>query len=307
MEAVLEEKSTVQAARSHQLEQSATQVRRDVLWMTYLARSGHPGGSLSAADFLVALYFDVMDIHPPHFRMDSYGEDAFILSNGHICPAWYSVLARRGYFPLEELATFRRIHSRLQGHPATLEGLPGVRIATGSLGQGLSVAVGLALGKRLMKDPHIVYCMVGDGELQEGQIWEAIAFAGHYRIDNLIVAVDWNNQQIDGQVEHVMSLGDLPARWRALRWTVIEVAEGNQMAQVLQALYEARNQVFQGKPIVLLLRTHMGYPIDFMLDNQRWHGVPPNREQLRAALAQLPETLGDFPIPEMIRQEVLGQ
>ncbi len=279
----------------NELNKIAAQVRRDVLRMTYLAKSGHPGGSLGAADFLVALHFAIMDIHPPHFDMDGIGEDIFILSNGHICPAWYSILARLGYFPLEELATFRKIHSRLQGHPATLEGLPGVRIATGSLGQGFSVAIGAALAKRLNKDDHKVFVLMGDGEIQEGQIWEGAAFAGHHRVDNLIAAVDWNNQQIDGPVEKVMSVGDLPLRFEALGWHVILVHDANDMQQVLDSLNEAVESAGKGKPIVLLLRTHMGYPVDFMLDNHKWHGVPPNKEQLEEALKQIPETFGDFP------------
>ena len=279
-----------------ELNKIAAQVRRDVLRMTYLAKSGHPGGSLGAADFLVALHFAIMDINPPNFNMDGIGEDIFILSNGHICPAWYSILARLGYFPLEELATFRKIHSRLQGHPATLEGLPGVRIATGSLGQGFSVAIGAALAKRLNNDPHKVFVLMGDGEIQEGQIWEGAAFAAHHKVDNLIAAVDWNNQQIDGPVEKVMSVGDLPMRFKALNWHVILVNDANNMVEVLEALREAVNASGKGKPVVLLLRTHMGYPVDFMLDNHKWHGVPPNKEQLEEALKQIPETFGDFPI-----------
>ncbi len=279
-----------------ELNKIAAQVRRDVLRMTYLAKSGHPGGSLGAADFLVALHFAIMDINPPNFNMDGIGEDIFILSNGHICPAWYSILARLGYFPLEELATFRKIHSRLQGHPATLEGLPGVRIATGSLGQGFSVAIGAALAKRLNNDPHKVFVLMGDGEIQEGQIWEGAAFAAHHKVENLIAAVDWNNQQIDGPVEKVMSVGDLPMRFKALNWHVILVNDANNMVEVLEALREAVNASGKGKPVVLLLRTHMGYPVDFMLDNHKWHGVPPNKEQLEEALKQIPETFGDFPI-----------
>ncbi len=278
-----------------ELNKIAAQVRRDVLRMTYLAKSGHPGGSLGAADYLVALHFAIMDINPPVFNMDGIGEDIFILSNGHICPAWYSILARLGYFPLEELATFRKIHSRLQGHPATLEGLPGVRIATGSLGQGFSVAIGAALAKRLNKDNHKVFVLMGDGEIQEGQIWEGAAFASHHKVDNLIAAVDWNNQQIDGPVEKVMSVGDLPLRFKALNWHVILVNDANNMEEVLNALREALDASGKGKPVVLLLRTHMGYPVDFMLDNHKWHGVPPNKEQLEEALKQIPETFGDFP------------
>ncbi len=278
------------------LNKIVAQVRRDVLRMTYLAKSGHPGGSLGAADFLVALHFAIMDINPPNFSMDGIGEDIFILSNGHICPAWYSILARLGYFPLEELATFRKIHSRLQGHPATLEGLPGVRIATGSLGQGFSVAIGAALAKRLNNDPHKVFVLMGDGEIQEGQIWEGAAFAAHHKVDNLIAAVDWNNQQIDGPVEKVMSVGDLPMRFKALNWHVILVNNANNMKEVLESLKEAVDASGKGKPVVLLLRTHMGYPVDFMLDNHKWHGVPPNKEQLEEALKQIPETFGDFPV-----------
>lgn len=276
----------------------ATQVRRDVLRMTYLARSGHPGGSLGLADILTALYFSVMDIGAPRFDMWGIGEDVFILSNGHCSPALYSVLARKGYFPIEELATFRRIHSRLQGHPSTLEKLPGIYVATGSLGQGFSVAIGAALAKRLNRDPHLVWCITGDGELQEGQIWEGATFAAHHRVDQLITIVDWNGQQIDGPVERVMSLGDLPARWKASGWIVLEM-DGNNMSDVLITLNKARELTRQGKPIVILAHTHMGYPIDFMMDDYRWHGVPPSREQLEKALAQLPETLGDFPAAEL--------
>jgi len=279
-----------------ELRKIAAQVRRDILKMTYLARSGHPGGSLGATDYLVALHFAIMDINPPHFDMDGIGEDIFILSNGHICPAWYSILARLGYFPLEELATFRKLHSRLQGHPATLEGLPGVRVATGSLGQGFSVAIGAALAKRLNNDPHKVFVLMGDGEIQEGQIWEGVAFASHHKVDNLIAAVDWNNQQIDGPVERVMSVGDLPTRFKALNWHVIVVNDGNDMQEVLEALRKGVEASGKGKPVVLLLRTHMGYPVDFMLDNHKWHGVPPNKEQLEEALKQIPETFGDFPL-----------
>lgn len=277
------------------LKEIASQVRRDIIWQTYLAQSGHPGGSLGCADFFTLLYFELMD-HDPAFHMEGYREDVFILSNGHISPAWYSVLARSGYFPVEELASFRQINSRLQGHPATHEGLPGVRVATGSLGQGLSVAIGMALGKRLRKDDKTVFALTGDGELQEGQIWEAALFAAHHRVDNLLVTVDRNGQQIDGPTREVMSLGDLPSKWEAFGWDVLQ-CNGNDMDELLATLNQAKGQLGKGKPVVLLMETVMGFGVDFMEGSHKWHGVPPNEEQKERALAQIPETLGDFPIP----------
>ena len=278
-----------------QLKRIASQVRRDIIRQTHFAASGHPGGSLGCADFLTALYFEVMD-HDPHFHMEGKNEDMFFLSNGHISPLWYSVLARSGYFPVEELATFRKINSRLQGHPATHEGLPGVRVASGSLGQGLSVAIGAALAKRLNKDNKLIYVLCGDGELQEGQIWEAAMFAPHYKIDNLILTVDWNGQQIDGPNDEVLSLGDLPAKWVAFGWEVLHM-NGNDMENVVSVLHEAKNECGKGKPIVILMKTEMGYGVDFMQGTHLWHGKATNEEQTQIALSQLEETLGDYPYP----------
>lgn len=274
------------------LVRTATQVRRDIIRMVAQAKSGHPGGSLGCADFLTALYLDVME-RKPGFHMDGRDEDVFFLSNGHISPLWYSILARCGYFPLSELGTFRQINSRLQGHPATHEGLPGVRVASGSLGQGLSVAIGAALAKKLNGDPHLVYCLTGDGELQEGQIWEAAMFAAHHQVDNLVVTVDWNGQQIDGANEDVISLGDLPAKWRAFGWDVLSM-DGHDMSQILETLADARRRCGQGKPVVILMKTEMGKGVDFMEGSHKWHGVAPNAEQTASALAQLEETLGDY-------------
>jgi transketolase len=278
------------------LRRVASQVRRDIIRQTFYAASGHPGGSLGCADFFTALYFEVLRRKNP-FSMEGKGEDLFFLSNGHISPVWYSVLARSGVFPLAELSTFRKVDSRLQGHPATHEGLPGIRVASGSLGQGLSVAVGAALSKRLNKDPHLVYCLAGDGEMQEGQIWEAAMFAAHHKVDNLILTVDWNGVQIDGPNDEVISLGDLPGKWKAFGWDLLQM-NGNDMADVLRGLAEARERTGQGKPVVILMKTEMGYPVDFMMGTHKWHGVPPNAEQAEKALSQLEETLGDYPYLE---------
>ena len=275
-----------------ELKKTAAQVRRDIVRMVHAAQSGHPGGSLGCADFFTALFFDIMD-RKPGFDMDGTDEDIFILSNGHISPVFYSVLSRAGYFPLEELKTFRKINSRLQGHPATHEGLPGVRVATGSLGQGMSVAVGAALSKRLNKDPHLVFSLHGDGELQEGQCWEAIMFAAHHKVDNLIATVDWNGQQIDGPTDKVIGHGDLVAKFKAFGWETMEMF-GNDMEQVVKGLKEAKSKTGKRKPVAIMMRTHMGYPVDFMMDNFEWHGVAPNDEQSEKALAQLPVTLGDY-------------
>ncbi len=275
------------------LKDIAAQVRRDIIRQTYYANSGHPGGSLGCADFLTALYFDVMRRHP-HFDMKGKGEDVFFLSNGHISPVWYSVLARAGYFPVEELATFRQLNSRLQGHPATHEKLPGVRVASGSLGQGLSVAIGVALAKKLDGDPHLVFALTGDGELQEGQIWEAAMFAAHHKVDNLIVTVDWNGQQIDGPNDEVISLGDLTAKWQAFGWEVLH-APGNDIAAISRTLHHAKELSGNGRPLVILMRTEMGFGVDFMMGSHKWHGVAPNKEQAILALSQLKETLGDYP------------
>ncbi len=274
------------------LKKLATQVRRDILRMVHQCQSGHPGGSLGCTEFFVAVYFHVMK-HNPEFNMDGLGEDLFFLSNGHISPAWYSVLARAGYFELGELGTFRRINSRLQGHPATHEHLPGVRIASGSLGQGLSAAIGAALTKKLKEDDYVVFSLHGDGELQEGQIWEAAMFAAHNKVDNLISTIDVNGQQIDGPVEKVLSLGNLRAKWEAFGWDILEM-NGNDMEDVLRVLQLARNKTFKGKPVVILMQTDMGHGVDFMMGTHRWHGAAPNDEQLERALEQLEETLGDY-------------
>ncbi len=273
----------------------ATQVRRDIIRMINLAKSGHPGGALSAADFLVALYFEIMKHSPENWDMEGKGQDVFFLSNGHISAAWYSVLARSGYFPIKELATFRRINSRLQGHPATAEGLPGVRVASGSLGQGLSVAIGMALAKKLNNDNTLVFSLHGDGELQEGQIWEAAMFAGAKKLDNLIATVDFNDCQIEGHVHEVMDVRPLKDKWCSFGWKVLET-EGNDMEKILATLNEAKSLAFNGYPIVILMRTQMGKGVDFMLDQPGWHGKAPSDEQAEKALSQLEETLGDFPI-----------
>jgi transketolase len=274
------------------LKSIAGQVRRDIIRMVYEAQSGHPGGSLGCVEFFTALYFEIMD-KKSDFNMDGVGEDIFFLSNGHISPVWYSILARSGYFPLEELKTFRKINSRLQGHPTTHEGLPGIRVASGSLGQGMSVAIGAALAKKLNKDDHIVFSLHGDGELDEGQNWEAIMFAAHHKVDNLISTIDWNGQQIDGPTKKVMSLASLHAKFEAFNWQVLEM-DGNDMDLVIAGLNKAKTFIGKGKPIVILMKTEMGYGIDFMKGNFEWHGVAPNDEQLKVAYAQLPVTLGDY-------------
>ena len=274
------------------LKDIATQIRRDIVRMVHAVQSGHPGGSLGCTEYLTALYFDVMK-HDPKFNMDGVGEDLFFLSNGHISPVFYSVLARSGYFPIQELSTFRKLNTRLQGHPTTHEHLPGVRIASGSLGQGMSVAVGAALAKKLNNDTNIVYSLHGDGELDEGQNWEAIMFAAHKQVDNLIATIDWNGQQIDGSTNSVMSLGNLKAKFEAFDWQVLEM-DGNDMDAVVAGLNNAKTFVGKGKPIVILMKTEMGKGIDFMEGSHEWHGIAPNDEQLQKALAQLPETLGDY-------------
>lgn len=276
-----------------QLKDTASQVRRDIVRMVHAVQSGHPGGSLGCTEYFVALYFDIMN-RKEGFDMDGVGEDVFFLSNGHISPVFYSVLARAGYFPVDELNTFRKIDSRLQGHPTTHEGLPGVRVASGSLGQGLSVAAGAALSKKLNNDDNIVYSLHGDGELQEGQNWEAILFAAHHKIDNLIATVDWNGQQIDGPTDKVMDLGDLEAKFSAFGWYVMMLEQGNDMAEVVKALKAAKKETGKGKPIVILMKTDMGSGIDFMAGTHKWHGIAPNDEQLADALSQVPETLGDY-------------
>lgn len=276
-----------------QLKDTASQVRRDIVRMVHAVQSGHPGGSLGCTEYFVALYFDIMN-RKEGFDMDGVGEDVFFLSNGHISPVFYSVLARAGYFPVDELNTFRKIDSRLQGHPTTHEGLPGVRVASGSLGQGLSVAAGAALSKKLNNDDNIVYSLHGDGELQEGQNWEAILFAAHHKIDNLIATVDWNGQQIDGPTDKVMDLGDLEAKFSAFGWYVMMLEQGNDMAEVVKAFKAAKEETGKGKPIVILMKTDMGSGIDFMAGTHKWHGIAPNDEQLADALSQVPETLGDY-------------
>lgn len=275
-----------------ELEEIASQVRRDIVRMVHGAASGHPGGSLGCADYFTALYFEILD-HNTNFSMDGKNEDLFFLSNGHISPVWYSVLARSGYFPTEELSTFRKIDSRLQGHPTTHENLPGVRVASGSLGQGLSVAAGAALTKKMNNDAKIVYSLHGDGELQEGQIWEAAMFAAHQKIDNLIATVDWNNRQIDGDVEDVLSLGDLRAKFEAFGWKVL-TTNGNNMQELINTLKEAKSLCGKGQPIVILMKTEMGQGVDYMMGTHAWHGVAPNDEQKENALNQLEETLGDY-------------
>jgi transketolase len=275
------------------LKDIATQIRRDIVRMVHGAASGHPGGSLGCTDYFTALFFKVMQ-HNPQFNMDATNEDVFVLSNGHISPVYYSTLARSGYFDIKELSTFRKLNSRLQGHPATHEHLPGIRIASGSLGQGMSVAIGAALTKRLNGEKNIVYSLHGDGELDEGQNWEAIMFAAHHKVDNLISTVDWNGQQIDGPTKKVMNLLDLGAKFDAFGWEVIRLEKGNDVEAVVAALEKAKTFVGKGKPIVILMTTAMGSGVDFMQGSHEWHGIAPNDEQLQKALAQLPETLGDY-------------
>lgn len=277
----------------NELERIASQVRRDIIRMVHGCQSGHPGGSLGATDIVTALYFNQMQIDPAHFRMDGNGEDMFFLSNGHISPMLYSILAHRGYFPVKELATFRRLGTRLQGHPTTAEGLPGIRIASGSLGQGLSVAVGAAQAKKLNGDPHLVYVLMGDGEQEEGQIWEAAMYAPAKKVDNLIAIVDYNKKQIDGPTDEVMSLGDLRAKYEAFGWYVLEVS-GNDMQALVNILTLAHDNAHQGRPQVILAHTEMGMGVDFMMGTHKWHGTPPNDEQAANALSQLKETLGDY-------------
>lgn len=277
-----------------QLEQTATQIRRDIVRMVHGCQSGHPGGSLGCADYFTALYFDVMK-RKEGFDMNGQGEDLFFLSNGHISPVFYSTLARAGYFDVKELATFRKINSRLQGHPTTHEGLPGIRIASGSLGQGISVSLGAALAKKQNGDDHYVYALCGDGELEEGQNWEAIMAIPNLDVEKLILTVDWNGQQIDGPTEEVMDLGDLPAKFKAFKWQTIVLEEGNDIAAISKALNEAKKLAQPGKPVVILMKTVMGKGVDFMEGHHEWHGIAPNDEQLASALKQLPETsLGDY-------------
>ncbi len=276
-----------------ELENISTQVRRDIIRMVSGVQSGHPGGALGAADFLTALYFKIIKPDPLKFSPDGVGEDLFFLSNGHLSALWYSVLARYGYFDVAELATFRKLGSRLQGHPATAEGLPGIRISSGSLGQGLSVATGAALTKKLNGDEHLVYVLLGDGELQEGQNWEAMMFASAHQVDNLIAVLDYNGKQIDGSVDSVISLGDITAKIESFGWQVTEMY-GNDMKEVVEKVKQAQWYTGQGKPIMIIMHTHMGYGVDFMLDNHEWHGSPPDKGQTEIALSQLAETMGDY-------------
>jgi len=280
-------------AEINELEKTASQVRRDIVRMVANAKSGHPGGSLGCADFLVALYFDVLNHNSGNFNMDGTGEDLFFLSNGHISPVFYSVLARSGYFDIDEMNSFRMLDSRLQGHPTTAEGLPGIRIASGSLGQGMSVALGAALAKKMNNDPSVVYSLHGDGELQEGQVWEAMMFAAAKKVDNLISTIDYNGRQIDGDCDDVITLGDLPAKFRAFGWDVLEM-DGGHMDEIVGGLAEAKSRLGKGKPVAILMKTEMGQGVDFMMGSHKWHGVAPNAEQTESALSQLEETLGDF-------------
>ncbi|RUA30534.1 MAG: transketolase [Bacteroidetes bacterium] len=279
-------------ANIQELEKIASQVRRDIVRMVHAVNSGHPGGSLGCTDFFVALYFHILK-HNVDFNMDAKNEDLFFLSNGHISPVWYSVLARSGYFETSELNTFRKIDSRLQGHPTPEENLPGIRVASGSLGQGLSVALGAAQTKKLNHEDNLVYVLMGDGELQEGQIWEAAMYGAHHKVDNIIATVDYNGQQIDGPISEVMDLKDLKSKWLAFGWEVIE-SNGNNMEEIVKSLEHAKSLTGKGKPVLNLMKTEMGYGVDFMVGTHKWHGVAPNDEQLADALSQLEETLGDY-------------
>ena len=276
-----------------ELQDLVSQVRRDIVRMVHKVNSGHPGGSLGCTEFMVALYNETMDLKEG-FDMNGIDEDLFFLSNGHISPLFYSVLARRGYFPVEELQTFRLLNSRLQGHPATHEGLPGVRIASGSLGQGLSVAIGAALAKKLNNDEHMVYSLHGDGELQEGQNWEAIMYAAGNKVDNVIATIDHNGQQIDGATSDVLPMGDLKKKFEAFGWDTLEIKNGNNLEEIIQGLKEAKQRTGKGKPVCVIMDTVMGHGVDFMMHTHAWHGKAPNDEQLEIALSQNPETLGDY-------------
>ncbi|MGE0636974.1 MAG: transketolase [Bacteroidia bacterium] len=276
-----------------ELKSIASQTRRDIVRMVHAVNSGHPGGSLGCTDFFVALYHEVMKPDAKNFTMDGIGEDLFFLSNGHISPVWYSVLARYGYFPVSELATFRKLNTRLQGHPTTHEGLPGVRVASGSLGQGLSVAIGAALTKKLNNDKSLVYTLHGDGEMQEGQIWEAAMYAAANKVDNIIATIDVNGRQIDGDTDQVLNMGSLEAKWQAFGWEVMHM-NGNDMQEVVNGLNKAKTLTGKGKPVMILMKTEMGAGVDFMMGSHEWHGVAPNDAQLEKALAQLAETQSDY-------------
>lgn len=275
------------------LKNVSTQVRRDILRMVHAVASGHPGGSMGCTEYFVALYFDVLN-HNPKFNMDGTNEDVFFLSNGHISPVFYSVLARSGYFDVKELATFRKLNSRLQGHPTTHEHLPGIRVASGSLGQGLSVAIGVAQAKKLNGDKSLVFSLHGDGEFQEGQIWEALMYAAHHKVDNLISTMDYNGKQIDGDTKDVLSLGDIEAKIKAFGWEVFHIEKGNDIEGVIAGLNEAKLRTGKGKPVFVIMHTEMAYGVDFMQGQGKWHGNAPSTEQLAKALAQLPETIGDY-------------
>ena len=276
-----------------QLEKIVSQVRRDIVRMVHQNNSGHPGGSLGCTELLVALYNGIMTHEPKNWNMDGQNEDMFFLSNGHISPVFYSVLGRAGYFPVKEMATFRSLNSRLQGHPTPHEGLPGIRVASGSLGQGLSVALGAAQAKKLNKDNKLVYCLMGDGEQQEGQIWEAAMYAAAKKVDNVIAVIDYNKAQIDGSTDEVLSLGNLKGKWEAFNWTVLEM-NGNNLEEVVATLNKAKSLTGKGSPILIIMTTQMGNGVDFMMGTHKWHGVAPNDEQLKSALAQNAETLGDY-------------
>jgi transketolase len=280
-------------SNTQQLHDLTTQVRRDILRMVHAVNSGHPGGSLGCTEFLVALYQEIMD-RKEGFDMNGIGEDIFFLSNGHISPVFYSVLARSGYFPVSELATFRKLNTRLQGHPTTHEGLPGVRIASGSLGQGLSVAIGAAQAKKLNHCNHLVYALLGDGELQEGQNWEAIMYAAAKKVDNLIATVDLNGKQIDGTTDEVLNMGSVQAKFEAFGWDVLNIKEGNNLEAIIAGMAEAKSKSGKGKPVCVLLHTEMGNGVDYMMYSHAWHGKAPNDEQLAKALEQNPVTLGDY-------------
>jgi transketolase len=293
MEEIVNPTTPLNMASVEELKQISSQVRRDIVRMVAAVNSGHPGGSLGCADYFTTLYFNVLKHDPKNWDMDGRGQDLFFLSNGHISPVFYSVLARSGYFEVSELATFRKLNTRLQGHPTTHEGLPGIRVASGSLGQGLSVAIGAALSKKLDGDDRIVYSLHGDGELQEGQIWEAAMYAAGKNVDNLISAIDYNGQQIDGSLDDVLPMGNLRAKWEAFGWDVLET-NGNVIEELLATLEEAKAHTGKGKPVMIIMKTEMGQGVDFMVGTHKWHGVAPNPEQLADALSQLEETLGDY-------------
>lgn len=278
---------------TEKLESISSQVRRDVIRMVSNVNSGHPGGALGCADFLTALYFGIMKHQPDNFTINGENQDLFFLSNGHLSAAWYSVLAHAGYFDYKDLSTFRKINSHLQGHPTTHDALPGIRVASGSLGQGLSVSIGAALSKKLNNDDAIIYSLLGDGELEEGQVWEAALYAAHNKVDNIIATVDYNGRQIDGDVDDVMSLGNLKAKWEAFGWIVLEM-NGNDFKDILKTINIAKEKLHHKKPIIILMKTEMGFGVDFMMGSNAWHGKAPNQEQTKLALSQLEETLGDF-------------